>query len=91
MLKKIITLAALLAPASAFANADQNRHFCLWIQDPNTCVNNSACFWDADDQRCEARGQEDLCSLAATPQVCQLAGFFCFWDDADNRCEIRGF
>jgi hypothetical protein len=65
---------------------------CSSIRTPEVCTavaQFKPCFWDAADQRCESKhNDEDRCNLLSNLRDC-TANLQCFWDHDDQRCESR--
>jgi hypothetical protein len=79
-------LAATTLSSSAFASGP-----CSEIGSPDECAKypSGQCFWDATDQRCESRSNnEDGCSRIRSRTICALS-IYCSWDNEDQRCEKR--
>ena len=62
---------------------------CPHYRDPNSCNYDSRCFWDQDDQRCEANfDPSGYCGGLDSPYQCNHTQG-CFWDTDDQRCETQ--
>ena len=89
-LRKVMLVFGLLFAANAFAGSAKS--ICNQIgQDQWKCMQASnLCFWDQEDQRCEAIRTPARCArYDHDPYSCN-ASPGCAYDDEDQRCEEFG-